>query len=209
MALKARKFFERGGRVFRLGYEKWRERLQMGLALRFYVKPREDQRSVLGRRIDSLGLTLLLWLFTLVLLSAGNELKTAFLISIPVLLIEVIAYKKFKSFLARQASRYAPQPPVRQNVPGTGLEADSFSIKAKATLAALKQVAFGSRKKFKNYFLMGCFMYIGHLFLRDTGFLGAVYLVFALLNFGLGAACLFVGKGEPGALPGSPEPEEK
>lgn len=209
MDLRARKFFERGGRVFRLGYERWRERLQMGIAYRFYVKPREDKRSVLGRRIDSMGLTLVLWLFTFILLSTGREIKTAFLISIPVLLIEVLAYRKFKSFLARQASRYAPQQPVRKNVAGGGPGADNFSEKTTAILAAVKLAAFGSRKKFKNYILMGFFMYIGHLFLRDAGFLGAVYLVFALLNFGLGAACLFAGKSEPGPLPGNPEPEEK
>ena len=78
-------------------------------------------------------------------------------------------------------------------------------------LAAFRRAAFNSRKKVKNYFLIGFFMCAGHLFLRDSGLLSVLYLVFAMLNFALGLACLFWGKEEPGPepVPGVLKPEEK
>jgi len=66
--------------------------------------------------------------------------------------------------------------------------------KRKVSLAALRDAAFGSRKKAKSYFLYGLLLYGGYLLLKGGSGLSLVYLFFAALNFTLGAGCLCFGK---------------
>ncbi|MCL6638927.1 MAG: hypothetical protein K6T80_04490 [Firmicutes bacterium] len=196
MDRRGRKFVERGGRLIRLEYEKWRERLRKGMALRFSVKSREDRRSALGRRIDTAGFYFLLWVATLFLLSrAAGSFKTAVLFSVPVLALEALIIRKIRRSLTGQAGRCAAMPPVPPGGgAGAGAEKGRISL-----LAALKQAAFNSRKKARHYFAAAIVMYAGHLFLRDSGFLSGLYLAFALINTGLGLVCLVRG-GEGAAL---------
>ena len=209
MKLHGRKLFERGGRVFRLGYARWRARLQKGIILRYSIKPREDKRSALGRRIDTFGFYFLVWLATFFLLSGAiGALQPALLLSAPVFALAVIGIRKGKAFLARQAGRYGASPPERPSA-GGGAERHGFRQNTAAKLAAFRQAAFNSRKKVKRYFVIGFFMYAGHWFLRDSGFLSVLYLIFAALNFGLGLACLFLGKEEPDPIPKELKPEEE
>ena len=211
LKLHGRRIIERGGRVFRLGYEKGRERVQKGIFLRYYIKPREDERSALGRRIDTFGFYFLLWLATFFLLSGSiGAFQPALLLSAPIFAMEVIGIRRLNTFLARQAGRYpealSGRPPAEP-----GVDRPGFQKNMAMKLAAFRRAAFNSRKKVKNYFLIGFFMCAGHLFLRDSGLLSVLYLVFAVLNFGLGLACLFWGREEPGPepVPGVLEPEEK
>lgn len=64
----------------------------------------------------------------------------------------------------------------------------------RAALAVFRDAAFGSRKKAKSYFLYGLLLYGGYFLLKNTSGLSLVYLFFAVLNFVMGAGCLYFGK---------------
>ena len=66
--------------------------------------------------------------------------------------------------------------------------------KRRAVLTALRDSAFGSRKRAKSYFLYGLLLFAGYLLLKSSTALSLVYLFFAVLNFGFGAYSLFFGR---------------
>lgn len=75
-----------------------------------------------------------------------------------------------------------------------GTKALTATGKRAAVLAALRDSAFGSRKRAKSYFLYGMLLLAGYLVLKSSTALSLVYLFFAVLNFGFGAYSLFFGR---------------
>lgn len=86
---------------------------------------------------------------------------------------------------------------------GTGVfQEDGFAGGAKAltatgrrtaVLTALRDTAFGSRKRAKSYFLYGLLLFAGYLVLKSSTALSLIYLFFAVLNFGFSAYSLLFG----------------
>lgn len=60
--------------------------------------------------------------------------------------------------------------------------------------AALRDAAFGSRKKARSYFLYGSLLLAGYFILKGSTLLSLIYLFFASLNFLMGTAAYFFGK---------------
>ncbi len=83
-------------RNIRLSFLNWRERLRKGAHRRYYLhKPKEDTRSVFGKKLDLLGTLLLVWLASFFLLAGftGQPL-TALVLSIPLLAVGALPLKK-------------------------------------------------------------------------------------------------------------------
>ena len=95
MKLKAPPFKIEGLNIRRT-YSSWRERYRKGTLLRYYLnKPKDDQRSILGKSLDTLGGMLLLWLACFILLSSltGQPVK-ALGFSIPLLAAGALLMKR-------------------------------------------------------------------------------------------------------------------
>ncbi|BAF60847.1 hypothetical protein PTH_2666 [Pelotomaculum thermopropionicum SI] len=92
--------------------------------------------------------------------------------------------------LARQAGAGAflsgEEPPAALAGPQNGRLPAAFS--------ALRDAAFGSRKKARSYFWCGLLLFGGYVLLKDSAALSLVYLFGAVLNLLLGAGCLYFGK---------------
>lgn len=85
MLFKVRRIFNFRGRKLRLSFRNWRERTRKGAFLRYYMhRPKEDTRSVLGKKLDILGGLLLAWIVVFFLLASltGRPL-TALALSLP------------------------------------------------------------------------------------------------------------------------------
>jgi len=66
-------------------------------------EPKEDTRSVLGRRVDQLCGLLLIWLASFLLLtSLAGRLITAFLLSVPILVLEAVLLRKILNIIERK-----------------------------------------------------------------------------------------------------------
>ena len=312
-----------------MSFTKWQERLRKGSPLRYFLKPKEDSRTSLGKRIDVLVGIFLIWLASFLLLSIlTNRPAASLAISLPLLVIEVLVWQRYRAlrekrrrleqrlyhagqkFLA-EISKMDPQrefcPYLRdllsalvfadvrlsgwQGSQGVDLEgvyqgsrvavrcvlqegdkkvlpdeireftralqqggyqhglyitngefetgvisavreaerkgvqvkpvnkyrlmelarlagagvfqedglaggARSLAVSGKraAILTALRDSAFGSRKRAKSYFLYGLLLFAGYLLLKNSTALSLLYLFFALLNFGCGAYSLFFGR---------------
>lgn len=92
--------------------------------------------------------------------------------------------------LARQAGSgaFRREDVTSPAIPGTTGE------RLENALIAFRDLAFGSRKKARSYFLYGLLLYGGHILLKDSSMLGLFYLFFAVLNFLMGAGSLLFGK---------------
>ncbi len=319
-----------------MSFSKWQERLRKGSPLRYFLKPKEDSRTSLGKRIDVLVGSFLIWLASFLLLSIlTNRPAASLAISLPLLVIEVLVWQRYRTlrekrrrleqrlyhagqkFLAEiskmdhqrefcpylrdllaelpgfeevrltgekdrkggqgslgidlegvyQGSRVAVRcvlqegdkkvfpdeirdftraleqggyqhglyittgdfengvfsavkeaerkgvqvKPVNKyrlmelaRRAGTGVfqedglaggaKALAGTGKRRAVLTALRDSAFGSRKRAKSYFLYGLLLFAGYLLLKSSTALSLVYLFFAVLNFGFGAYSLFFGR---------------
>lgn len=96
MNFKMRGLFTFRERNFRLSFLNWRERYKNGTLLRFYLQqPKEDTRSVFGKRLDILGGLLLAWLAGFLLLAnlTGRPM-VALALSMPLLAAEILLLKK-------------------------------------------------------------------------------------------------------------------
>lgn len=92
--------------------------------------------------------------------------------------------------LARQAGSgvFRHEDAASPSAPGTTRE------RLETALIAFRDLAFGSRKKARSYFLYGLLLYGGYILLKDSTLLGLFYLSFAVLNFLMGAGSLLFGK---------------
>lgn len=96
MKFKMRGLFTFRERNFRLSFLNWRERYKNGTLLRFYLhQPKEDTRSVFGKRLDILGGLFLAWLAGFLLLAnlTGRPM-VALALSMPLLAAEILVLKK-------------------------------------------------------------------------------------------------------------------
>jgi hypothetical protein len=69
-----------------------------------------------------------------------------------------------------------------------------FKERSEKNLDVFLESAFGSRKKAKSYFMYGLLLYGGYLLLKETTTFSLLYLLFAALNFLMGAGSLLFGK---------------
>ena len=74
-----------------------------------------------------------------------------------------------------------------------GAKALTATGRRTAVLTALRDTAFGSRKRAKSYFLYGLLLFAGYLVLKSSTALSLIYLFFAVLNFGFSAYSLLFG----------------
>lgn len=91
--------------------------------------------------------------------------------------------------LARQAGFGV----FREAVDASGISS-SLRKRSEKSLEAFLDLAFGSKKKAKSYFMCGLLLYGGYLLLRETTTFSLVYLLFAALNFLMGAGSLLFGR---------------
>ncbi len=81
-----------------MGFHKWRKKFRKGVHRRYYLqKPKEDTRSVFGKKLDLLGSLLLVWLVSFFLLAGltGQPL-TALVLSIPLMAAGALPLKKLR-----------------------------------------------------------------------------------------------------------------
>ena len=334
--MKAREYFNFKGRNFKLSFLKWHERLRRGAPLRYFLKPKEDNRTPFGKRDDGLGGILLIWLASFLLLASFTGRPAAALaLSLPLLVIEALVLKKYRALRERRrrleqrywlagqkfmgdilkmdpqqefypyvhdilaglpgfqevrlkpnkeqeggknnqgadlegvykglrvvvrcvlqkgeqktvaddlrtfarelhlgeyqhglylttgefdagvfsvvkgaarkgiqiklVNRYRLMDLARQagsrvfqeEEPALGTQAMSGWGKRAAVLTAIRDSAFGSRKRAKSYFLYGLLLLLGSFFLKGSTALGLIYLFFAVLNFVFGASSLYFGR---------------
>ncbi len=86
---------------FRHGFINWQERRRRGTSLRYFLrKPREDSRTTFGKRIDTLGGLMLVWLASFILLAnfTGRP-AVALVLSVPLLAAEALLLKKIFALL--------------------------------------------------------------------------------------------------------------
>ncbi len=102
MVFKVRGIFNLRGRKFRLSFRNLRERARKGAYLRYYMQqPREDARSIWGKRLDIAGGLLLGWLLSfLMLVNLTGRPLTALALSLPLPAAGVLLAKKL--FQARE-----------------------------------------------------------------------------------------------------------
>lgn len=62
------------------------------------------------------------------------------------------------------------------------------------SFTTIKDTILSSRPKAKSYFSYGLLLYAGYILLSGTTKLSLIYLAFAVMNFLLGAGCLYLGR---------------
>lgn len=97
--------YQAGKRFFRLELNGWREKRRTGRLMRYYIKPADDGRNRLARRIDFYGTLLVTMLLTLLFIQgiAGNPAR-ALIYTLPLWAVEVIVAAKIKT---RKKTLYA------------------------------------------------------------------------------------------------------
>ncbi|MCL6635767.1 MAG: restriction endonuclease [Peptococcaceae bacterium] len=81
-----------------MSFSNWRNRREQGAFLRYYRMPKEDSRSVLGKKVDTLAGLLLIWLVSFLLLfSLTGRPAAALALSLPVFAAAAVLQKKFRA----------------------------------------------------------------------------------------------------------------
>lgn len=93
---KAGKLLSIRGRHFKFSFAHWKERRDRGAVLRYFIqKPREDDRTIIGKSVDYIGGLLLVWLAGfLLLLNLTHKPAASLTISLLLLAAEAVILKK-------------------------------------------------------------------------------------------------------------------
>lgn len=155
----------------------------------------KDTRSTLGRLFDRLCGLFLIWLAGFLLLAnIFEKLPTAFLLSVPLLILAAVLLKKSLSIIEQKREnvrKFWPAAAGEEETPASVAGAKHLN-KRQLMIFALVNNVFRFEKA-KSYFLFGLVLYGGYMLLGGAGFLGSIYLFFALLNIFMGVVCLYLG----------------